>query len=90
MTETRFKFGLVWQEKGPSGLLSTYGREEWFDTLAAAREAHFQARKGLWVKRGMHRPHVTALRVVKSGRILQDELAEKKDLPDFGNLEAAT
>jgi hypothetical protein len=47
--------------------------------LRDARRSHMRATEGGWVKRGMSDPHVSALKLVKGGRILPEDLAVKAD-----------
>lgn len=79
-----FRFYRCWLQDGSAGALVEYVECFVFDTVPAAREAHFQDRKGLWVKWGMKRPHVTALEVWKGGRPLPEKLAESAELPEYG------
>ena len=45
--------------------------------LADARRAHARAVEGGWVKSHMFDPHVSALKIVRGGRVLPEDLAPK-------------
>jgi hypothetical protein len=47
--------------------------------LSEARRTHARACEGGWVRDGMFDPHVSALKMVKGGRILPEDLAPKAD-----------
>lgn len=71
---THFRFSLMWREGGRD-----YAEHLTFLDLGQARRSHGLALEGGWVKGGMADAHVTALRVWRWGRLLDEELAGKAD-----------
>ena len=70
-----FMFTTQWHETDEDGLVRDYAAQHFSVDLQQARRFHGEACRGMWVKRETLRPHVSALRVWKWGRILEEELA---------------
>lgn len=79
-----FTFAIQWQQRDPGGLMRDYTQQFTADDLYDARRMHNHSLEGLWVKTETLRPHVSALRVRKWGRLLEEELAPARDLPEHG------
>ena len=79
-----FRFWTVWHEPSPvlPDLTTEHADHHRYSDLDTARRAHRSACEGRWVKDGMSKVHVSALRVWKWGRQLQEELAVKRDRCD--------
>ena len=82
--EAGFTFTTHWHEQDAAGLVREYADQHFSEDLQEARRLHADACRGMWVKRGTLKPHVSALRVRRKGRLLAEELAPPKDLPEFG------
>lgn len=92
-----FVFSMMWEQPGVSGELVDYAHQVVFsdpdelmpmtDRVRQVTRAHGQACEGHWVKQGMKRPHVSALRLVKDGRLLAEETRPAVDLPEFADAE---
>ena len=79
-----FMFTTQWHETDEDGLVRDYAAQHFSVDLQQARRFHGEACRGMWVKRETLRPHVSALRVRRQGRLLAEELAAPRDLPEFG------
>jgi hypothetical protein len=80
---TRFRFHIEWRMKDSTGALREYAETLVYRDTTEARRKHAEACRGGWVKRGWLSPHVSALKVWKDGRELQEELAGKAEVPEF-------
>lgn len=78
MTErAQFQFWTQWIEDDPYGGTREYGEYHLFSDLDTAKRAHRSAVSGSWVDGPKREPHVSALKVLKWGRVLAEELQPK-------------
>lgn len=89
-----YRFYREWEAAGIDSRIVTYSVPEHFDNPSTARIAHKRRCEGKlddgtwWVHRGMKRPWVGPLEVVKDGVVLRDHLAQPCDLPVFAQMSA--
>lgn len=87
-----YRFYREWEAPGIDGRMVTYSVPEHFDDPRRARDSHQRRCEGKlddgtwWVTRGMQRPWVGPLEVIKDGSVLRDHLAPAKDLPVFAQM----
>lgn len=77
---TKFTYSLIFRMEDSAGLTRDYAETLWFDDLPGARRAHEIARHGNWARPKWLDAHVSALKVVKQGRVLAEDLAPKADI----------
>jgi hypothetical protein len=81
-----YRFWITWEEDTPQGPRQQFSKMREMRNVQIALSEHAEACKGLWVRRGMHKPYVSELKILVDGSMRDEERRPKKLLPEFGEV----